>query len=110
MKHIIALIKPNMLDDVIFALHKIEGFPGGTVSGVAQIGTGGHTAKTSPGFGFPETKRLEIICEDSLTDEIVQTLAREGHTGLSDDGYVAVSPVEEILDIGNFQPSRPSPQ
>ena len=32
MKRIIAMIKPNMLDDVIFALHRIEEFPGATMT------------------------------------------------------------------------------
>ena len=34
MKCIIAFIKPNMLDDVIFVLHKVEDFPGATISDV----------------------------------------------------------------------------
>jgi nitrogen regulatory protein PII len=44
MKRIIAVIKPNMLDDVIFALHQIESFPGATMTDVRGIG-----------FGYPYT-------------------------------------------------------
>ncbi|NOR10762.1 MAG: GlnB, partial [Desulfovibrionaceae bacterium] len=40
MNRIIAVIKPNMLDDVIFALHKIEDFPGATMTEVRGMGRG----------------------------------------------------------------------
>ena len=42
MKRIIAMIKPNMLDDVIFALHRIEEFPGATMTDVRGMGRGVH--------------------------------------------------------------------
>ena len=108
MKQIIAVIKPNMLDDVIFALHKIAGFPGGTVADVAQIGTGHDAGKLHAGFDLPEAKRLEIICDDPLVEDIVQTIAREAHTGLSGDGHVAVSPINNAVDIGCFKPPSSS--
>ena len=31
MKRIVAFIKPNMLDDVIFALYEVEDFPGASM-------------------------------------------------------------------------------
>ena len=40
MKRIVAFVKPNMLDDVIFALHEIEDFPGASISEVQGIGSG----------------------------------------------------------------------
>jgi nitrogen regulatory protein PII len=42
MKRIIGVIKPNMLDDVIFALHQIEDFPGATMTDVRGMGLGFH--------------------------------------------------------------------
>ncbi len=42
MKRIIAIIKPNMLDDVIFALHQIKDFPGATMTEVRGMGHGFH--------------------------------------------------------------------
>jgi nitrogen regulatory protein P-II 1 len=89
---------------VVFALHKIEGFPGATISEVRGIGRGidhvaNETAKRPPSFGFPVSVRLEIACAASLAEEIVSTIAREAHTGLPDDGKIIVCPVEDAVRI-----------
>ncbi|MCK5802491.1 MAG: P-II family nitrogen regulator [Lentisphaeria bacterium] len=104
MKRIIAFLKPNMLDDVIFALHRIEDFPGATVSEVRDIGRGAHhhvggAPQRRRAFGFPVTTRLEIICAADRTEEIVSTIASEAHTGLPDDGEIVICSVEYVLPI-----------
>ena len=49
MKRITAFIKPNMLDDVIFALHKIEEFPGATISDVSgNVGSRRSDGRAAP--------------------------------------------------------------
>lgn len=104
MKRIIAFIKPNMLDDVVFGLHTIEDFPGATISEVRGIGRGIHhhangTAEKRRSFGFPVSVRLEIVCPTAMAEEIVATIAREAHTGLPDDGKIIVCPVDDALRI-----------
>lgn len=94
MKRIIAFIKPNMLDDVIFALHGIEDFPGATISEVRGVGRGIHhladgTAERRSPFGFPVSSRLEIVA----------TIASEAHTGLPNDGKIVICPVDDALRI-----------
>ncbi len=103
MKRIVAFVKPNMLDDVIFALHEIENFPGASISEVKGIGSGSrdhleHGGRT-PFRGFPKSIRMEIVCSDKLVKEIVETIRKKAHTGLPDDGKVYVSPVEDALRI-----------
>jgi len=103
MKRVVAFIKPNMLDDVVFALHKIESFPGATICEVRGIGRGIHdhlkgTAERRA-FGFPVSVRIEIVCPTRQAEEIVQAIAREAHTGLPDDGKIIISPVDDALRI-----------
>ena len=102
MKRIVAFIKPNMVDDVVFALHKIEDFPGASMSEVREIGEGVH--HKGPGgrrrsFGFPVSVRIEILCPSAQAEEIVATIAGKAHTGLPDDGTIAVCGVEEFVRI-----------
>ncbi len=104
MKRIIAFIKPNMLDDVVFALHKIEDFPGAAISEVRGIGRGIHhhvngAPRFRRSFGLPVSVRLEIVCSTARTEEIVGTIAREARTGLPDDGKIVICPVDDALRI-----------
>lgn len=103
MKRIVAFIKPTMLDDVIFALHEIEGFPGGSISEVQGISSGSrdhlkHSDRT-PFHAFPKSMRFEIVCSAARVEEIVETIRQKAHTGLPDDGKIYVSAVEDALRI-----------
>ena len=103
MKRIIAFVKPNMLDDVIFALHEVENFPGASISEVQGIGSGsrehlGHSDRT-PFHAFPRSVRIEIVCSSGRVEEIVETIQKKAHTGLPDDGKIYISPVEDAIRI-----------
>ena len=103
MKRIIAFMKPNMLDDVIFALHKIESFPGASISEVREIGSGSRSPAKhddrAPFDLFQKSVRMEIVCAAALTEEVVKTIQRNAHTGLPDDGAISVSPVDQAVLI-----------
>ncbi|NIA16172.1 MAG: GlnB [Nitrospiraceae bacterium] len=103
MKRIIAFIKPNMLDDVVFALHDIEGFPGASISEVQGIGSGSRDhlkhADRTPFHGFPKSVRMEIVCATAQTEEIVETIREKAHTGLPDDGKIYVSSVDDAVRV-----------
>jgi nitrogen regulatory protein P-II 1 len=104
MKMVIAYIKPNMLDDVVLALHRIEDFPGATIHDVRGIGRGIHrhvngTAEPRRDFGFPVSVRLEVMSRDDQADAIVGAIARAAHTGLPDDGKIVVVPVNDAVRI-----------
>lgn len=103
MKRIIAFIKPNMLDDVIFALHEIEDFPGANISEVQGIGHSSserlkHDDRT-PYHALSKSVRMEIVCSAALVERIVETLQLKAHTGLPDDGNIYVSAVEDAMRI-----------
>lgn len=103
MKCIVAFVKPNMLDDVIFALHEIEDFPGASISQVQGTGSGSrehleHSGHT-PFHGFPKSVRMEIVCSTSRAEEIVAVIQEKAHTGLPDDGKIYISAVESAVRI-----------
>jgi nitrogen regulatory protein P-II 1 len=103
MKRIVAFVKHNMLDDVIFALHEVTDFPGASMSEVQGIGSGarehlGHGDRT-PFHAFPKSVRIEIVCHSDRVEEIVETIRKNAHTGLPDDGKIYVSPVDDAFRI-----------
>ena len=107
MKRIIAVIRPNMLDDVIYALHKIENFPGATMTEVRGMGRSfSHRVKesrqTSP-FGYPVQVRIEIICTEDKLEEILATIENTVRTGRSGDGKIFISPIEEVIRVSSGQ-------
>jgi len=103
MKRIVAFVKPNMLDDVIFSLHEIEAFPGASISEVQGIGSGSrdhlnHGDQTQF-HAFPKSVRMEIVCRTDRVEEIVAVIQEKAHTGLPDDGKIYVSAVEGAVRI-----------
>ncbi len=107
MKRIIAIIKPNMLDDVIFALHQIKDFPGATMTEVRGMGHGFHRRvekrQQSPSVGYPGQVRIEIVCLEDQEDEIVTTIEKNARTGKSGDGKIFTSPVDGAIRISTGQ-------
>lgn len=99
MKKIEAYIKAHRLDDVTLALHHLEDLTGMTVSearGFGRIRDSGHNPDD-----FHQVVRVEVFCTDTLTDTVVQTIERAGHTGLRGDGKVYVIPVEQAVRISS---------
>ena len=103
MKLIIATIEPQMLDDVVYALHQIEDFPGATIADVKGTGKGFHQSDHSnvrpDSFEFPLFKRLEIICADDQCEEITRALRENASTGNVDDGTIVVVPTDHAVGI-----------
>ena len=103
MKRIVAFIKPNMLNDVIRALHEIRNFPGAAISNVKGVGKGlkEHLDESShePFHGMPESVRIESVCSDGQLAMIMQVIEENAHTGLPHDGKIFVSPVEDAVRI-----------
>ena len=107
MKRIIAIIKPNMLDEVIFALHEMEDFPGATMTEVQGMGRSFHRHVkeriNSPSVGYPVQIRIEIVCFDNQVDLITSTIEDNARTGTTGDGKIFISQVEEAIRIRTGQ-------
>ena len=103
MKRIVAFVKPHLLDDVVFALHELEGFPGANISEVQGIGSGPRDhlkhADRTPFHAFPKSVRMEIVCSADRAEVIMETIQQKAHTGLPDDGKIYVSTVEDAIRI-----------
>jgi nitrogen regulatory protein P-II 1 len=102
MKKIEAVIKPFKLDEVKEALHEV-GLQGLTVLEAKGFGRQkGHTelyrgAEYVVDF-LPKVK-IEIICEDSMTERAVEAIVTAARTGRIGDGKIFVTPVEEVIRI-----------
>jgi nitrogen regulatory protein P-II 1 len=102
MKKIEAIVKPFKLDEVKDALSGI-GIKGLTVSEVQGFGRQkGHTevyrgAEYTVDF-VPKVK-LEVLVEDNLAAQVVDTIMEAAKTGKIGDGKIFVLPVEDAIRI-----------
>lgn len=102
MKKIEAIIKPFKLDDVREALAEV-GINGMTVSEVKGFGRQkGHTelyrgAEYMVDF-LPKVK-IEIVVNDDIVDNCVETIVRVAQTGKIGDGKIFVCDVAHVIRI-----------
>lgn len=102
MKLVTAVIKPFKLDEVREALTAI-GHNGITVTEVKGYGRQkGHTelyrgAEYVVDF-LPKVK-IELIVDDAMADQVVETIEESAKTGKIGDGKIWVTTVEELIRI-----------
>ena len=102
MKLIIATIKPFKLEEVREALTQI-GVRGMMVTEIKGFGTqSGHTeiyrgAEYSVNF-VPKAK-IEVVADDDLADQIVDTITKTARSGKIGDGKVFVLNVEQTIRV-----------
>lgn len=102
MKKIVAIIRPNKLDNVKDALEKIE-CHGMTVTDVKGRGRQLGVTESYRGRDYridmlPKT-RLEIIVQDENTEQVIDTIVKTAQTGDIGDGKIFISPVEDVVRI-----------
>ncbi|RLV59621.1 nitrogen regulatory protein P-II [Parashewanella curva] len=102
MKRVEAIIKPFKLDDVREALAEV-GITGMTVQEVKGFGRQkGHTelyrgAEYMVDF-LPKVK-IDIVVQDELLDQAVETIVETAHTGKIGDGKIFVTDIERVIRI-----------
>jgi nitrogen regulatory protein P-II 1 len=102
MKEIMAIIRPNKLDEVKAALEEI-GCHGITVTEVKGRGRQLGITESYRGSDYridmlPKT-RLEIIVADVDAEDVIKAILKTAHTGDIGDGKIFISPVEEVVRI-----------
>ncbi|GAB4179952.1 MAG: P-II family nitrogen regulator [Calditrichia bacterium] len=103
MKEIKAIIRPFKLDEVITALHKIEGLPGITISDIR--GFGKAKAKGAPDafqeglHHYVKRVKIELVVQNDMVDQVVDTIQRVAHTGNPGDGKIFVVDVRDTVKI-----------
>jgi nitrogen regulatory protein PII len=97
-KEIKAYIKAFKQEAVTRALHEIEDLQGASFSDILGFGRGkrkssGYVPEADPS-GYMKHVKLEVVCEDDLTELVLDAIHRSAHTGLRGDGCIFVSEVE----------------
>ena len=109
MKLITAIIKPFKLDEVKDAL-KALGIQGMTVSEVRGFGRQGGHSETYRGaeynIEFVPKVRIEIVVDDSDTDNAISSIRTAANTGKIGDGKVWITSVERLIRIRTGEEGR----
>ncbi len=102
MKLIVAIIRPEKLEDVKTELFKEE-VTGLTISRVSGHGGEKEHLETYRGrplvFEFHEKVRLEIAVSEPFVERTVQAIVRSARSGAVGDGKIFVQPLERVVRI-----------
>ena len=102
MKKVTAIIKPFKLDDVRESLSEI-GVNGMTVTEVKGFGRQkGHTELYRGAeymVDFLPKMKLELVVNDEILDQVVDSILETAQTGKIGDGKIFVEPVERVIRI-----------
>ena len=102
MKRIIAIIRPDKLEDMKQALEDV-GIHGMTISEVNGRGRQLGITESYRGQDYkvdllPKT-RIEIVTPQDQVETVIDTIVQSAQTGCIGDGKIFVSPVEEVVRI-----------
>ena len=102
MKEIVAIIRPDKLENVKQALEE-AGCHGITVTEVKGRGRQLGLTESYRGRDYkvdllPKTK-LEIIVNDKHAENVIETIVKTAQTGDIGDGKIFISPVEDVVRI-----------
>ncbi len=102
MKKILAIIRPDKLEEVKQALEQI-GCHGLTIKEVRGRGRQLGITESYRGHDYkvdilPKTE-IEIVTTEKDLEEIVETIIKTAQTGDIGDGKIFISPVEEVIRI-----------
>jgi nitrogen regulatory protein P-II 1 len=102
MKRIIAIIRPDKLEDMKQALEEM-GIHGMTISEVKGRGRQLGITESYRGQDYkvdllPKT-RIEIVTPQDQVEIVINTIVQSAQTGCIGDGKIFVSPVEEVIRI-----------
>ncbi len=102
MKEIKAYIRTEMADEVLTALSN-AGIPHATVTYVMAIGAGTDPsdAQVSMEFGRAVNRmvKLEIICPDRASLDLIDVIRKAARTGRTGDGIISVKNVNRLVKI-----------
>ena len=98
-----AFIKEDQVEPVTYELRSITGLTGMTVTRGEGFGRPHKSSELTPTpemiHDFRKVARVEVFCNDALTDAVVSAIEHAAHTGLRQDGKIYVIAVEEAVRI-----------
>lgn len=102
MKRVEAIIRPDKLTDVLLALEE-KGFHGSTVSDVRGHGQQAVAKGSYRGDAFElhviHKLTVQIVCEDTEVQRVVETILEAARTGTVGDGIVMVCDLAAVYQI-----------
>jgi nitrogen regulatory protein P-II 1 len=102
MKHIIAVIRPEKLDDVRHALEKV-GYSGLMISEIQGHGKQKGVVQQWRGEKYKvdliSKIKLEVVVKDKEADVIKKTIIENARTGEIGDGKIFISNIDEVIRI-----------
>ena len=102
MKMISAYVRTQCSAYLIRELHKagVGGLTAYTVRGISgETTTFLYSKRPFEVNHLPESLKIEVICDDASTNEIVALIARMAKTGAPGDGIIAIQDVERVVRI-----------
>ena len=110
MKLVVAYIKPELLDDVTYALHNIDGLRGASITegrgfGAWRMDLTPEELDREPSNFRPHV-RIEVVCSDDTARTIAKTIADNARTGLPGDGLVHTVAVGECVRVRTGEPDE----
>jgi nitrogen regulatory protein P-II 1 len=109
MKLVVAIVRPEKLSDVLYALFRAE-VRGLTINPVQGHGGEMERVETYRGttvkMELSEKVRLEIGVSDHFVEPTVNAILRAGRTGEVGDGKIFVLPVEKVYRIRTGEEDR----
>ena len=102
MKLIMAVIKPFKLEEVREALTEL-GVKGMMVTEIKGFGAqSGHTEiyrGAEYAVNFVPKVKLELVVDEGMADQVVETITNTAKTGKIGDGKIFVLPIEDAIRI-----------
>ncbi len=103
MKIVIAYVKPEMLDDVLYALHEVKGLRGASICdgrgfGAWRLDESPEAIQREPGNFRPHV-RMEILCSDEVAAEVAKAISASARTGMPGDGLVFTVDADTCIRI-----------
>ena len=103
MKEIKAIIRPFKLLDVVTELQNIDGLPSATISEIKGFGKSkaknAHDKVVYEMVDFVPRIKIEIVVEDEMAENVVETIQKFSHTGNTGDGKIFVINVDDVIKI-----------
>jgi nitrogen regulatory protein PII len=102
MAMIIAYVRQLRASAVIRALNNagVGGLTAYAVHGISgEKSTFLHSSYPFEPAHLPESIKVEVICDEGMTDQIVGLIAKEAKTGVPGDGIIAIQHIERVVRI-----------
>ena len=102
MKVVMAYIKSHKLDNVTAVLKSVDGLTGITVFECRGFGLKWRTSDALHDDELLDSRKgvkIEIVCLDSLADQVVAAIESAAHTGLKGDGKIYVAEISHAVRI-----------